>query len=151
MPFIKSQNYVYEVFIHQKDLSACIEFCKRYDKAHIVIDHLAKPIFEDECAFDQWCTLINELKSLQHVFLKVSGLITEVKGNFHANTFQRHIDILYETVGVKRLLWGSDWPVVTSKASYEKVLSLWNYWIKNWTIDERYMVEEINPQRIYHL
>ena len=51
---------------------------------------------------------------------KLSGLVTEAGANWSVETLRRYTDHVFQCFGPERLLWGSDWPVVTLAATYEE-------------------------------
>jgi len=60
-----------------------------------------------------WMRSIETLAGLPNVVCKVSGLLTEVRRGGGADDVSRAIGILFDLFGTDRLLWGSDWPVLT--------------------------------------
>ncbi|MCX2724291.1 amidohydrolase family protein [Roseibium sp. DSM 29163] len=51
---------------------------------------------------------------------KLSGLVTEAPENWTADDLKPYVDHLLTVFGPARLIWGSDWPVCTLAATYEK-------------------------------
>lgn len=149
MTSIQSNGFVYELLVHQKDLDAAVKFCSTYDQHYIVIDHLAKPIFHDEDAFTKWQKSIQALHHMDHVIMKISGLVTEGGKESTAEIFQRHIDTVVQVFGTNRLLWGSDWPVSFATHDYTTLINFWDIWTKNWSNNEKLQVEEKTAQRVY--
>jgi len=148
---IQQNELLYSVLIHQKDLSAAVQFCKRHDQYELVIDHLAKPVIYSASAFDHWKKSIRELATMPHVNLKISGLVTEGGVISKAKDFQSHINTVIEYFGPERLLWGSDWPVSYGTHDYPTLMQFWDEWTQNWSEAERLQVEVGTPTRLYKL
>jgi L-fuconolactonase len=55
---------------------------------------------------------------------KLSGLLTEAGKNWREPDLIPYVAHLFEHFGPERLIWGSDWPVLTIAASYETWLEL---------------------------
>ena len=92
------------------------ELIERHPELPLVIDHAAKP----EIAagrFDTWRGAMAVLASFPHVRCKLSGLVTEAAPGAPAS-IEPYVDALLELFGPQRLMFGSDWPVVTTRCSY---------------------------------
>lgn len=148
---IQQAELLYGVLIHQKDLTAAVQFCQRHDQYELVVDHLAKPEMYSKTGFNDWKKLMKELVPLKHVNLKISGLVTEAGTQCKAQDFQAHLDIALELFGPERLVWGSDWPVSYATHSYKTLIDFWHEWTKNWSKSERLQVEMKTPKRLYKL
>jgi L-fuconolactonase len=49
-------------------------------------------------------------------------MVTEADWQDHSSeTFRPYLDVVTETFGTKRMMFGSDWPVCLVAASYENV------------------------------
>ena len=77
--------------------------------ARLVLDHFGKP--RD---FAPWKRLVGELAQRENVYCKLSGLVTEV-GKID---FTPYLATALEAFGPARLMFGSDWPVVTAHMEY---------------------------------
>ena len=51
---------------------------------------------------------------------KLSGLVTEAPADAGLETLRPYIAALLERFGPRRLLWGSDWPVVDLAGGYDR-------------------------------
>jgi L-fuconolactonase len=49
---------------------------------------------------------------------KLSGLVTEAGAGWSIDSLRRYVEHVLACFGSQRVLWGSDWPVVTLAASY---------------------------------
>ena len=67
---------------------------------------------------------MQDLSQAPNVFCKYSGLVTEVQGAVSRDALQPHVDVLLDLFTPARLIWGSDWPVVTTRTSYGEWLAL---------------------------
>ncbi|MDQ6705761.1 MAG: amidohydrolase, partial [Acidobacteriota bacterium] len=91
-----------------------------YPDLTVVIDHMA----------DSPLDRPDELKKLQalerypKVFVKVSHAWTVSKQPYPYKDAQVQIKRLYDTFGPKRLMWGTDWPLVENYCGYAKALRL---------------------------
>jgi L-fuconolactonase len=101
------------------------QFCriaKRYPDLRIVLDHFLKPPIEEiaggQVEADQWQRGMKALSQNPNVFCKLSGLPTEAGGALSDDTLYPFVAHVFECFGAERVLWGSDWPVVTQACTY---------------------------------
>jgi L-fuconolactonase len=105
---------------HLQHLPRLIE---RHPDLPIVIDHAAKP----EIAAGQhesWRRDMAVLAEFNHVQCKLSGLITEAAEGAGLDAIRPYADTLLELFGPQRLIFGSDWPVLTTRLDY----AIWWDW-----------------------
>jgi L-fuconolactonase len=88
-----------------------------------VVDHCAKPDLRGG-SLDEWRSGIARLAEFPNVACKLSGLVTEAPPGSAAGVFAPVIEHVLEAFGPERLLFGSDWPVCTLAASYDRVLEV---------------------------
>lgn len=89
----------------------------RHPDLRAVIDHGGKPAIAEGFSAD-WARQVTALARETPVFCKLSGLVTEAGAGWTADMLRPTVDHLVEAFTPDRLLWGSDWPVVTLAASY---------------------------------
>ncbi len=89
----------------------------RHPDLRAVIDHGAKPAIAEGFSED-WAREMRGLARETSVFCKLSGLVTEAGAGWTGEGLRPYVDHLVEAFTADRLLWGSDWPVVTLAASY---------------------------------
>lgn len=84
----------------------------------VVIDHLAKPPFDDG-PDAPWHSLIARVAALPGVHAKLSGLYPELVGA--AADLRPWIDRALELFGPERLMLGSDWPIAELAGGFDPV------------------------------
>ncbi len=90
----------------------------RYPKMRIVIDHCMKPVIRNN-EFDTWAKTIASIARTTPVFCKLSGLATEAAKGWTSDTLKPYARHVIESFGPQRVMWGSDWPVLTLNGSYD--------------------------------
>jgi L-fuconolactonase len=86
-----------------------------------VLDHLAKP-FIKRGALSPWKEQIETLAKSPNVCCKVSGMVTEAdRTHWKPADFAPYLDVVFQTFGEDRLMFGSDWPVCLLAGSYGQV------------------------------
>lgn len=89
----------------------------RHPALRIVIDHCAKPRIRDG-AFEDWAQGIARLARESGAVCKLSGLATEAAPGWTARDLAPYAAHVLAAFGPERVMWGSDWPVLTLAGSY---------------------------------
>lgn len=126
---MQEQQLCFDALVCPRHLPYLQAFAERYPGLPVVIDHAAKPSIavEDKESFRAWCEAIKRLAELPNVYCKISGLLTEANAQQGAADLRRYIAHLYYHFGARRLLWGSDWPVLY--LSPNRVLGDYGSWL----------------------
>jgi len=90
-----------------------------YPKMRTVIDHCMKPRIRDG-AFEDWAKGMAAIAEETEVFCKLSGLASEAKPGWSAETLQPYTSHVLDCFGPERVMWGSDWPVLDLNGDYDK-------------------------------
>jgi L-fuconolactonase len=115
---------VYDILIFERHLPQTIQFVDAHPNQVFVVDHLAKPRIRAR-EISPWRERMCDLAQREHVYCKLSGMVTEA--NWHSWTpveFQPYFDVVLEAFGPKRLMFGSDWPVLNLAADYPAWVSI---------------------------
>jgi len=116
---VATEGLVFDALILPDQIAVITELAKRHPQLSIVLDHAAKPQFGDADAMAKWVSEIEKLAVLPNVTCKVSGLLTELKAGGSRDDIVRAVGVLFDLFGRERLLWGSDWPVLTLAGNYQ--------------------------------
>ncbi len=122
---------VYEVLIFHRHLPNAIKFVDRHPNQIFVLDHIAKPDIQSSRPDPVWVANMKSLAERNHVFCKLSGMITEVSKEMEwtAENLRPYFDVVLEAFGPERLMFGSDWPVCLLRGKYGE----WVRCVENWT------------------
>jgi L-fuconolactonase len=100
-----------------------LPFVQAWPDLPMIIDHCAKP--QMHAGLDPaWVRGMAALAAIPHVHCKLSGLLTELPASHLAPetafaTIRPAFDTVLRLFGPDRLVWGSDWPVITLATSYD--------------------------------
>jgi L-fuconolactonase len=126
----------FDALIRPRHLPVLSRFLATYPELPVVIDHAAKPdIAAGE--INGWARDIREVAANSGAFVKLSGLATEAAPGWDATTLQPYVDVLFEAFGPRRIMWGSDWPVLNVAGDYEGWFSVAQALTADLTDDER--------------
>lgn len=117
-------DLTYDILIYPRQLPAAIELASRFPAQRFVLDHLAKPDIR-RGLIDDWRRDIARLAALPNVWCKLSGLVTEADWRaWTPEQIRPYLDVAFECFGAERLMIGSDWPVCTLAAPYQRTMSV---------------------------
>ncbi len=103
-----------DALVRPAQLPALLSFVRRNTTLPVVIDHAGKPAQTGDLDADYgWRRDMAALAEYPQVFCKFSGLMGASPAQLRAVW-----DDLLRWFGPRRLMWGSDWPVLTLDASY---------------------------------
>jgi L-fuconolactonase len=146
---LKRFNFTYDILIYPDHLDAAIELVRKFPDQKFVIDHMAKPEIRNG-KFEPWATKMTEIAEFEHVWCKVSGLITEADWkDWSPEQLMPYLDHVFGKFGTKRLMYGSDWPVCLLAGKYEQVYSIITDYLDGFSITEKQDVLGNNAIRFY--
>jgi L-fuconolactonase len=121
---LKKYNYTYDILIFPDQLKYIPEFVTQFPDQLFVIDHIAKPnIKKGEIA--EWEKDIKAVAKFENVYCKVSGMVTEADWqDWNPADFHKYLQVITDSFGTDRIMFGSDWPVCKVAADYEQVVSI---------------------------
>lgn len=148
---LKQFKFTYDILIYPKQLHAAVELVRQFPDQLFVIDHIAKP-FIKEGRLDNWKNAMVTLAGHDNVYCKVSGMVTEADWkNWKEIDFIPYLDVVFDSFGTKRLMYGSDWPVCLVAASYKSQLSVVENYLASFSASERTDLMGGNAVRFYNL
>jgi L-fuconolactonase len=134
---LKLFDLTYDILIFPKHLPAAIELVKQFPDQPFVIDHMAKPYIKAGL-IDEWKQDMNAIAQCKNVFCKVSGMVTEADyKSWEPANFTPYLDVVVESFGTNRIMFGSDWPVCLVAASYEKMQHIVKTYFSSFTVTEQ--------------
>jgi L-fuconolactonase len=112
-------DLVYDILIFWKHLPQTLRLVDRHPEQPFVVDHIAKPRIAAGNFDTEWSTGIRELAKRENVSCKVSGMLTEVRGEtWDLDLLRPYFETVYEAFGPQRVMFGSDWPVCLLRSSH---------------------------------
>ena len=117
----------------------------------IVVDHCAGVRVTGEAPDAKWVNGIKLLAARRNIHMKVSGLVEGTgfpnSAPLSVESYRPALDVLWNSFGEDRVLFGSNWPVSARFASYENVLKIVRDYVKSGTAAEKYFRR--NAERVY--
>ncbi len=144
-------GFTYDILIYPRQLPAAIELVERFPRQRFVVDHLAKPEIKVK-NIEAWAAQIRRIAGNTNVYCKVSGLVTEA--DWHSWTlsdFDPYLDVVFESFGEDRLMFGSDWPVCLLAASYGQMKQIVENYVDRNALAAKDKIFGENATRFYDL
>lgn len=146
---LKQFDLTYDLLLFPQQLPAAIELVRCFPEQPFVLDHIAKPRIR-EGTLSPWREHIRQLAQAPNVYCKASGLVTEADwADWQPADFQPYLDIVFESFGEDRLMFGSDWPVCLLAGSYERVFKLVEEYVQQLSAEGRANFFGKNAARFY--
>jgi L-fuconolactonase len=141
---------VFDALIRPVHMDVIEQLASRYPRLDIVIDHAAKPRIGPRLD-PIWELGMRRLSRFSNVACKLSGLMTELSPGTDAAMIERHVEMLLTTFNSDNLIWGSDWPVLTTAATYSEWFDLSQHCLAKLNQHDPQAVLGGNATRIYGL
>jgi L-fuconolactonase len=117
---MKQFDLKFDLLIFEHHLPQTCEFVDMHPGQIFILDHIGKPRIRDR-ELSPWRENISELAKRKNVFCKLSGLVTEADwADWDDQVLAPYFDTVLEAFGPHRLMFGSDWPLVTLASTYER-------------------------------
>jgi L-fuconolactonase len=150
----------FDALVKPPQLAPLLRFLARWPDLPVVVDHAAKPPLAqgfDSDAMRAWRDAIARVAEHPRACCKLSGLVTEMAAQ-DAATPERIVAVLrpvwhtlLEAFGPSRLMWGSDWPVLTLAAGYGDWLAASDALLAELSAEDRAQVLHGTARRFYGL
>ncbi len=148
---LEKYGLTYDILIYPKQLSSALELVRTFPNQPFVLDHIAKPKIDGKID-SFWAHYIKELGQQDNVCCKISGMVTEASsGKWHKKDFVPYLDVVFESFGPERIMFGSDWPVCLLSGQYEEVLDIVQKYLLKYPKDVRENVRGLNAISFYNL
>jgi L-fuconolactonase len=115
---LKEYGLAYDLLVFERHLPQTLQFVDRHPGQIFVLDHIGKPRIRAG-ELSPWRERIRELARRENVYCKVSGLVTGASwSGWIAGQLAPYLDVVVEAFTPRRIMFGSDWPVLTLAAEY---------------------------------
>jgi L-fuconolactonase len=134
---LKELDLTYDILIYPHQMKMAAKFASDFPSQRFVVDHLAKPDIKNGL-IEEWSKDLRALAAQDNVWCKISGLVTEADWvKWQPEDFFPYLETAVEAFGMKRLMYGSDWPVCLVAADYSEVLGIVEGFFQCYSEDER--------------
>ena len=148
-------GFTHDICIRWHQIEETIELMARCPEVQFILDHCAKPAIATPRPTDadrRWRAGMRALAAQPNVVCKLSGLVTEADhARWQTADLWPYLDYALEVFGTERLLFGSDWPVVTLASSWARWLATLREALVGLSEAEQSAIFAGNARRVYGL
>ena len=135
--WLKRYGLTYDLLLKPPHIEPATRLVDQFPDQKFVVDHIAKPDIPSG-ELSPWAEDLRELARRPNVFCKVSGMVTTADwASWTPAQFTPYLDVVLNAFGPSRLMIGSDWPVCTCAASYQRTMRTTMAWAARLSPDEQ--------------
>jgi L-fuconolactonase len=148
---LNKYGFSYDLLIFSDQLEYAEKLVAAYPDQRFVIDHLAKPDIRGGF-IQEWEKRIRRFAVYENVYCKISGMVSEANwDNWSEDQFRPYLSSILKTFGLKRIMFGSDWPVCLVAADYHMVKQIVFNFFSSFSMSEQADFFGGNAVKFYHL
>ncbi len=137
MGLLNKYEFSFDLLILQDQLGFAEILAAAFPDQRFVIDHMAKPSIKNGM-IGEWRSAMKKFAPLKNVYCKISGMVTEADFEFwEKDDFLPYMNIVLETFGTKRIMFGSDWPVCLQAGTYDEVKQIAEDYFRSFSYSEQ--------------
>lgn len=149
--YLMANHLSFDALVREHQLSNIQVLARKYPALNIVINHCAKPHIDNKPSV-YWSQQIEAFKTLENVFIKLSGVVTEAsKGQVRVAQLTPYFETIMSVFGSNRIMWGSDWPVLKLNGDYEMWVNLTHSLLAQCSLEEQQNIWANTAQNFYKL
>ncbi len=142
-------NYTYDILIFEDQLKYIPKFVRSFPDQIFILDHLAKPGIKEKKS-SEWSKEIYRLSQFPNLYCKVSGMFTEADWKqWKLIDFVPYLEVVVESFGADRLIYGSDWPVCLLAVTYQQQFEVLLDYFAKLSDHEQEKIFGLNAMRAY--
>jgi len=145
------RGFTFDLCATHNQLGDVVQLVSQCPDTRFLLDHCGKPPIRDR-RLDPWRQDIAALAAHENVSCKISGLLTEASADGCVDDdLTPYADWVVDRFGTDRVIYGSDWPVLTLADSYCDWYGFTERWTAPWSAAERSGFYGDNAAGVYDL
>jgi L-fuconolactonase len=110
----------FDICVNHAQMENTVELVRQCPDVRFILDHIGKPDIKNHL-LDPWRAHITTLASMDNVWCKVSGMVTEADtARWTPNDLKPYLDHVLDSFGFNRVVFGGDYPVVLGAAPWQR-------------------------------
>lgn len=151
LKLLAAQGLPFDLCIFERQLPMATAMAAACPEVQFVLDHCAVPDIRNG-DFRAWASAISELARLDNVACKISGLLAYCPENkANTETVRPYVEHSIELFGWDRVVWGSDWPLVTITSNLKNWVATTREILSSESVEKQAKLLHRNAERIYGL
>lgn len=144
-------NLTFDICVVHHQLEDTLALVRQCPDVNFVLDHGGKPGIRTGL-LDPWREHIQQLAQFDNVTCKLSGLITEANhDSWSLNDLRPYISHLLATFGARRIMFGSDYPVLNLAGSYKRWFAALDASLSDLSDDEKQAIYVETASKFYRI
>jgi L-fuconolactonase len=147
-------NLSFDFCLRPDNLKNAATLAKKCPNTRFILDHCGNPLLHADTPenWQIWRTGMEALADCPNVVAcKISGIIAQAPEGWTPKDLQRAVTETREVFGPERVMFASDWPVCTLKASLSEWIEALRFLVKDWPEFEQHALFAGNARRVYSL
>ena len=134
---LNKYGFTFDLLVLPDQLKYVKELVSTFPDQLFVVDHLAKPFIKNK-DIASWKKNMTALTPYKNLYCKMSGMVTEADLKiWKQEDLIPYMDVVVETFGTNRLMFGSDWPVCLLAASYQQTKNVTDEYFSTFSTTEQ--------------
>ena len=130
-------------------LNVAKELAQACENTSMILNHCGVPSIAND-GLDPWRQDIEALSQIPNVTCKLSGLMAYcAPGTASLETIEPYVDHVLKCFGPKRIVWGSDWPVVNLGKGLPEWITVTRKILEKLSADEANAIANGTAQTVY--
>ena len=130
-------------------LNVAKELAQACENTSMILNHCGVPSIAND-GLDPWRQDIEALSQIPNVTCKLSGLMAYcAPGTASLETIEPYVDHVLKCFGPKRIVWGSDWPVVNLGKGLPEWITVTRQILDKLSTDEANAIANGTAQTVY--
>jgi L-fuconolactonase len=144
-------GFTFDLCVRHEQLRSITQLARRIPQVTFVLDHFGKPDVRGK-RIEPWSADLSALASLSNVVCKISGITTEADWEkWERDDLEFYFDRALKCFGPDRVLFGSDWPVLTLATSHEHWVETVRAFLFSSKAIAQIKLFQTNAERIYRV
>ena len=127
MELLAARDLELDVLMNTGNFEGLCSLAERIPDLRIVLNHLVSVPIDGNAPDPRWADCMHRAGALPQVYMKVSGLVEQAAvrpAPTDLAYYEPTLDLVWETFGEDRLIYGSNWPVSDIGGDYGTVIGL---------------------------
>ena len=148
---IAERNLTFDFLARPNNLIYIPKIMNLVPNLRAVLDHIGKPEIAEK-KIQPWLNDIRKISSIDNVFCKLSGMITEANlKNWRVEDLKPYVHHVLSLFGADRIMFGSDWPVCTLAGQYKDVKNSFDEILKDLDLKSKNKIFGENASKFYKI
>tara|TARA_Y100000590_G_scaffold321167_1_gene363616 strand:- start:520 stop:1212 length:693 start_codon:yes stop_codon:yes gene_type:complete len=144
-------NKPFDICFLPNQLKIALDLVKVCENTSLILNHCGVPNIANN-GLDPWREDIEALAKMPNLICKLSGLMAYcAPGTSSLKTIEPYVDHILNCFGPKRIIWGSDWPVVNLGKGMPEWIKVTREILSKLSEDEASLIANKNAQSTYKI